>query len=64
MSKVGEYWDTLAYEWDGTPSHNQDGHRQRLVNWINAAGGLATAFGEWWPLRWCGLREWRRGQLC
>lgn len=20
---VGEYWDTLAYEWDGTPTHNQ-----------------------------------------
>jgi alpha-amylase len=50
---VGEYWDSLAYEWDGTPCHNQDGHRQRTVNWINAAGGLATAFGErggaaWW----------------
>ncbi|PRW59861.1 alpha amylase domain [Chlorella sorokiniana] len=41
---VGEYWDTLAYEWDGTPTHNQDAHRQRTVNWINAAGGLATAF--------------------
>ncbi|GAB4821757.1 hypothetical protein N2152v2_008803 [Parachlorella kessleri] len=41
---VGEYWDSLAYEWDGTPCHNQDGHRQRIVNWINAAGGLATAF--------------------
>lgn len=40
----GEYWDTLAYEWDGTPTHNQDAHRQRTVNWINAAGGLATAF--------------------
>lgn len=42
---VGEYWDSLAYEWDGTPCHDQDGHRQRIVNWINAAGGLATAFG-------------------
>lgn len=41
---VGEYWDSLAYEWDGTPCHDQDGHRQRIVNWINAAGGLATAF--------------------
>jgi alpha-amylase len=41
---VGEYWDALAYEWDGTPSPCQDAHRQRTVNWINAAGGLATAF--------------------
>ncbi len=58
----GEYWDTLSYEWDGTPTHNQDAHRQRTVNWINAAGGLATAFditlkgimhaGAW---RGCGL---------
>ncbi|PSC71161.1 alpha-amylase chloroplastic [Micractinium conductrix] len=41
---VGEYWDALTYDWDGTPTHNQDAHRQRTVNWINAAGGLATAF--------------------
>jgi hypothetical protein len=26
------------------PEHNQDGHRQRIVNWLNAAGGLAGAF--------------------
>ena len=48
---VGEYWDSLAYQFDGTPAHNQDGHRQRIINWIEAAGGLATAFGEaggWW----------------
>jgi hypothetical protein len=43
---VGEYWDSLSYQLDGTPAHNQDAHRQRIVNWINAAGGLATAFGE------------------
>lgn len=42
----GEYWDSLAYQFDGTPAHNQDAHRQRIVNWIEAAGGLATAFGE------------------
>jgi hypothetical protein len=36
--------DALSYEWDGTPCHNQDAHRQRIVNWINAAGGLSTAF--------------------
>ncbi|KAL4435447.1 hypothetical protein ABPG77_006209 [Micractinium sp. CCAP 211/92] len=41
---VGEYWDSLAYQMDGTPAHNQDAHRQRIVNWIEAAGGLATAF--------------------
>lgn len=41
---VGEYWDTMSYEWDGSPSHNQDAHRQRTIDWINAAGGLSTAF--------------------
>jgi hypothetical protein len=43
---VGEYWDSLSYGYDGTPNHNQDAHRKRIVNWIEAAGGLATAFGE------------------
>lgn len=32
------------YGWDGAPKHNQDAHRQKIVDWINAAGGLATAF--------------------
>lgn len=41
---VGEYWDTMVYGWDGSPAHNQDAHRQRTVDWINAAGGLSTAF--------------------
>lgn len=41
---VGEFWDTMNYEWDGSPCHNQDAHRQRIVDWINAAGGLSTAF--------------------
>uniref|UniRef100_A0A7S1T2P7 alpha-amylase n=1 Tax=Tetraselmis chuii TaxID=63592 RepID=A0A7S1T2P7_9CHLO len=41
---VGEYWDSLAYDSAGVPEHNQNGHRQRIVNWINAAGGKATAF--------------------
>ena len=41
---VGEYWDALSYDWDGTPNLNQDAHRQRTVDWINAAGGLSTAF--------------------
>jgi hypothetical protein len=34
----------MSYEWDGSPSYNQDSHRQRTVNWIAAAGGLSTAF--------------------
>ena len=37
---VGEYWDALTYRHDA-PDYNQDAHRQRIVNWINAAGGLA-----------------------
>lgn len=41
---VGEYWDTLSYDWQGVPEHNQDKHRQQIINWINAAGGRATAF--------------------
>lgn len=41
---VGEKWDTLNYDWDGAPAHNQDSHRQRTIDWINAAGGLSTAF--------------------
>lgn len=40
---VGEYWDSLCYN-GGVPDHNQDAHRQRIVNWINAAEGTATAF--------------------
>lgn len=61
---VGEYWDSLAY--DGpTPRYNQDAHRQRIVDWITAAGTMACAFdvtlkgilhavfekGEYWRLR-------------
>jgi len=40
---VGEFWDALDYKYDA-PEYNQDAHRQRIVNWINAAGGLACAF--------------------
>ena len=40
---VGEFWDSLDYE-HGTAKHNQDAHRQRIINWINAAGDQATAF--------------------
>lgn len=40
---VGEYWDALSYKYDN-PEYNQDAHRQRIVNWLNATGGNASAF--------------------
>ncbi|CAH9123882.1 unnamed protein product [Cuscuta epithymum] len=40
---VGEYWDSLSYTY-GKMDHNQDAHRQRIVDWINATGGTAGAF--------------------
>eukprot|EP00268_Persea_americana_P024149 TRINITY_DN23634_c0_g1_i1.p1 TRINITY_DN23634_c0_g1~~TRINITY_DN23634_c0_g1_i1.p1 ORF type:complete len:925 (-),score=187.89 TRINITY_DN23634_c0_g1_i1:415-3189(-) len=40
---VGEYWDSLSYTY-GEMDHNQDGHRQRIVDWINATNGTAGAF--------------------
>lgn len=40
---IGEYWDSLAYE-HGSLCYNQDVHRQRIVNWINATGGTSSAF--------------------
>ncbi len=40
---IGEFWDTLSYE-GALPKENQDAHRQRTINWLNAAGGRATAF--------------------
>ncbi|CAI9092719.1 OLC1v1028040C4 [Oldenlandia corymbosa var. corymbosa] len=40
---VGEYWDSLSYTY-GEMDHNQDAHRQRIVDWINATGGSASAF--------------------
>lgn len=40
---VGEYWDSLSYTY-GNMDHNQDAHRQRIVDWINAADGTAGAF--------------------
>lgn len=39
---VGEYWDTLAYS--GGLEYNQDAHRQRIIDWIDNAGGNTTAF--------------------
>ncbi|XP_062103076.1 alpha-amylase 3, chloroplastic-like [Humulus lupulus] len=40
---IGEYWDSLGYE-HGDLCNNQDAHRQRIVNWINATGGTSSAF--------------------
>ncbi|KAH7532721.1 hypothetical protein FEM48_Zijuj04G0052300 [Ziziphus jujuba var. spinosa] len=40
---IGEYWDSLGYE-HGNLCYNQDAHRQRIVNWINATGGTSSAF--------------------
>ncbi|RZB99474.1 alpha-amylase 3, chloroplastic isoform X1 [Glycine soja] len=40
---VGEYWDSLSYTY-GEMDHNQDAHRQRIVDWINATAGTAGAF--------------------
>ena len=39
---VGEYWDTLNYG-QGL-EYDQDAHRQRIVDWIDQTGGIATAF--------------------
>ncbi|KAK4261171.1 hypothetical protein QN277_004209 [Acacia crassicarpa] len=40
---VGEYWDSLSYTY-GELDKNQDAHRQRIVDWINATNGTAGAF--------------------
>ncbi|KAL3501333.1 hypothetical protein ACH5RR_035782 [Cinchona calisaya] len=40
---VGEYWDSLNYTY-GEMDHNQDAHRQRIIDWINATNGSAGAF--------------------
>ncbi|KAL8518790.1 hypothetical protein ACS0TY_009955 [Phlomoides rotata] len=40
---VGEFWDSLSYTY-GEMDHNQDAHRQRIVDWINATNGTASAF--------------------
>ncbi|XP_061989795.1 alpha-amylase 3, chloroplastic [Rosa rugosa] len=40
---VGEFWDSLSYTY-GEMDHNQDGHRQRIIDWINATSGAAGAF--------------------
>ncbi|KIY91500.1 hypothetical protein MNEG_16464, partial [Monoraphidium neglectum] len=39
----GEYWDACDYS-DGVLNYNQDGHRQRTINWCDQTGGTAAAF--------------------
>ena len=43
---VGEYWDACSYgpEPESVLEANQDEHRQRIVDWIDGTGGLASAF--------------------
>lgn len=60
---VGEYWTSMAYD-GSNPRYDQNEHRQELVNWVKAAGPVATAFdfttkgvlqaavgGELWRMR-------------
>lgn len=40
---VGEFWDSLGYNEDGSLSYNQDSHRQRICDWVNATGGSSVS---------------------
>ena len=40
---IGEYWDDMAYD-NSYLLHNQDAHRQRIVDWIDNSGKCAYAF--------------------
>lgn len=40
---VGEYWDSLSYTY-GEMDYNQNAHRQRIIDWLNATNGTAGAF--------------------
>ncbi|RDX58077.1 Alpha-amylase 3, chloroplastic, partial [Mucuna pruriens] len=40
---VGEFWDSLSYTYSEM-DHNQDAHRQRIVDWISATNGTSGAF--------------------
>uniref|UniRef100_A0A0C9RI29 Alpha-amylase n=1 Tax=Wollemia nobilis TaxID=56998 RepID=A0A0C9RI29_9CONI len=64
MFSVGEYWDSCNYTPSYNLDYNQDGHRQRIINWIDGTGGISAAFdfttkgilqeavkGQWWRLR-------------
>lgn len=61
---VGEYWTSMGYDGSQMQS-NQDAHRQRIVDWIDATAGGASSFdfttkgllqealrtGEFWRLK-------------
>ncbi|KAK1305862.1 hypothetical protein QJS10_CPA10g00593 [Acorus calamus] len=40
---VGEFWDSLSYTY-GAMDYNQDAHRQRIIDWLNAVNGKSGAF--------------------
>ena len=62
---IGEYWDSMEYEYDGVLCYDQNRHRQRIINWIDSTGQLSNGFdittkgilqealarGEYWRLR-------------
>jgi alpha-amylase len=41
---VAEIWNSLSYGPDGKPMSNQDSERKELVDWVQEAGGPASAF--------------------
>ncbi|KAK9822846.1 hypothetical protein WJX81_002820 [Elliptochloris bilobata] len=43
---LGEFWDACGYEGEHGDQlcSNQDAHRQRTIDWIDATGGSAAAF--------------------
>lgn len=40
---IGEYWSAMQYT-DGVLNHNQNSHRQQIVDWIDDSGKFAHAF--------------------
>ncbi|XP_050943744.1 probable alpha-amylase 2 isoform X2 [Cucumis melo] len=47
MFSIGEYWDSCNYnghDLDYNQALNADGHRQRIINWIDGTGQLSAAF--------------------
>ncbi|CAL5332395.1 unnamed protein product [Camellia sinensis] len=41
---VGENWEQFTYRQDGKPDYNQDQHRNKIVQWVQTAGGSLKAF--------------------
>lgn len=41
---IGEYWDNMEYDRNGTLNYNQDAHRQRTIDWIDQSGKHSYAF--------------------